>query len=346
MPEKTARFNWILRLALVALVVGVVFLALAFTATVAVALWTALQGAQHWITVVMLSVLAGTELVLGFWLAVGYGVVKLVAANERAVDETAMRLGRLETFAHTQSDSLKKLTDLTSLSDQAKSLIFRDREIEALRETVREDLMRQDYRTAEALIDAMENKFGYADEAGRLREEVAASRRATLAEKIDAAVSRIQQMIDRRDWARAGRESSRLLRLFPDDPKVASLPERVERARSQHKRELLQAYGEAVRKDDLDRSIATLRELDSYLTPQEAAALAESARGVFKAKLHQLGVQFAIRITDQQWAEAVAVGDTIIKEFPNSRMAQEVRDRIDLLRMHASADAASPPAEQ
>ena len=84
-----------------------------------------------------------------------------------------------------------------------------------------------------------------------------------------------------------------------------------------------------------------------FLTPQEGAALAESARGVFKARLHNLGVQFAIRITDKNWVEALAVGQDIISEYPNSRMAEEVRDRMDLLRQRAGAASgeAKPPAE-
>ena len=85
---------------------------------------------------------------------------------------------------------------------------------------------------------------------------------------------------------------------------------------------MLQSYGEAVRKKDVDRSIELLHELDIYLTPQEAAALQESARGVFRAKLHQMGVQFAICVTDERWSEAIRAGEDIVREFPNPRMAQ------------------------
>jgi len=205
-------------------------------------------------------------------------------------------------------------------------------------------MIKQDYTTAAALIDGLETRFGYADEAARLREEMEQTKRATLEEKIDAAVGRIQQIIDQRNWSLAMRESRRILRLFPENPKVASLPERIERARARHKRELLQEYGEAVRKNDVDRSIDLLKELDLYLTPQEGAALQESARGVFKAKLHNLGVRFAIAVTDQQWAEAVRTGEEIIQEFPNSRMATEVRQKLDVLRGRAAQPPPPPPA--
>jgi hypothetical protein len=101
----------------------------------------------------------------------------------------------------------------------------------------------------------------------------------------------------------------------------------------------LKQYDEAVKRNDVDYSIQLLKELDMYLPPQEAAALEESARGVFRAKLHNLGVQFAINVTDKQWAKAVATGEEIMMEFPNTRMAQEVREKMDLLRSRSTKKA-------
>jgi hypothetical protein len=199
--------------------------------------------------------------------------------------------------------------------------------------------MRQDYQTANAIIDSAERNFGYVDEAKRLREEVEASRNESLDEKIDAAIERIKQIILEKDWARAIREAHRLIRLFPDREKVTHLPKRIEAARTSHKRELLQAYGEAVSRNDVDAGIGLLRQLDAYLTPQEAAALEESARGVFRAKLHNMGVEFALRVTEQQWDKALATGREIIDEFPNSRMAQEVREKLPQLRSRAQQQA-------
>ena len=209
-----------------------------------------------------------------------------------------------------------------------------------------DDILRQDYDAAEALIDAIENKLGYGDFAVRLREEVASSRKRTLEEKIDAAVARLTGMIDSHDWARAFREVQRLLEMFPGNPKVESLPARVTKARNDHKRALLQTYGEAVRVNNIDKSIELLKELDLYLTPQEAAALQESARGVFRTKLHNLGVQFSIFVSDEQWADALATGQQIVEEFPNSRMATEVREKLELLRTRAANAASRQQAKQ
>jgi len=240
-----------------------------------------------------------------------------------------------------QLETAKRHAEYAALSDRAKSLIYREHELEALRETVHHELMQQDYAAALALIETVEKEFGYAEEASQLRQQVENTRRATLDEKIDGTVRRVQAIIDRRDWARALREAQRAIRIFPNDPKVALLVDRVHNARSQHKSELLKRYGEAVKKNDVDGGIELLKELDQYLTPQEGAALQESARGVFRAKLHNLGVQFAISVTEQRWVDAVATGEQIIQEYPNSRMAHEVREKLDALRLRAEQSRTS-----
>jgi len=341
MPEENVRFEWVVKLARLALIATQFMLAVALVATIAIAVVVAtseptLQTLGPWLLAILLEIAAI------LWVFVLHGLVGLLVAVEFSTRGTSNRLTQLETLAVDQAETAKSLLDLATLSDQAKSLIYRDKEIDAFRETIHEDLIRQDYDTAEAIIDAIEKKLGYADEAERLRAELSDSRKATLEEKIDAAVVRIQEIIDRRDWDRATREAQKIMRLFPDNPKVLSVPDRIKKARTQHKRELLHAYGEAVRKNAIDEGIELLRELDAYLTPREGAALQESARGVFKAHLHQLGVQFAICVTDQLWAGAISVGEEIIAEFPNSRMAQEVREKLDVLRTKAAA----APAEK
>ena len=340
MPEQTGRFAWTCKLARIGLFSSLALLLL-ILAAVSVQTVVIAMSSPNPEALVPLILAILYLLVAGVWIVVAYGVVKILAANEFGVSGAGARLVRIETLLESQTESTRKLAELAALSDRAKSLIFREREIEAIRETLHEDLIRQDYKTAETLIDAIETKLGYADEAARLRTEVEASRKATLEEKIDAAVGRIQGILDRHDWARALRESRRLIRLFPDNPKISSLPERIGVARTQRKRGLLQAYGEAVRKNDVDQSIQLLKELDLYLTPQEAAALQESARGVFRARLRQLGVQFAIRVTDEHWSQAIAAGDDIIREYPNSRMAQEVREKMEMLRARAAMAGAS-----
>ncbi len=331
MSDDLGRFDWVASYARSVLFGTTTLLAIALIATVAMAIF-ALSGGPAPLSGVHWVLLAIVELVALLWSVALYGAVQLTSRVHAGMADTVARLQRVETVMEDATSRLKDLSELAPLSDEAKSLLFRERELEALREAIHEDLMKQDYKTAEALVDTIESRLGYAAEAAMLREEIEKARVATLEEKIDQAIRRIDELCAERKWTRALRESRRILELFPDNPKVAALPDRIRDARNDHKRELLQAYGEAVRKNDVDRGIELLRELDTYLTPQEGAALQESARGVFKARLHNLGVQFAICVTEQRWTDAIAAGEAIIDEFPNSRFAQEVREKMDHLR--------------
>jgi len=46
-------------------------------------------------------------------------------------------------------------------------------------------------------------------------------------------------------------------------------------------------------------------------------------------------VQFSLAVADHSWKEALAVSRQIMEEFPNSRMAQEVRERLEVLTQRA-----------
>ncbi len=345
MTEKSGQFEWVVKIARTALWVTLGALALAVLAAAVLAV-LALYYGQFAQALLPAGVIIGA-LAAAAWTVALYGLVKTIVSNEQAVSSMADRLADLEPIFADQRDSTHALVDLGKLSDQAKSLVYHEVEVEAFREAIHADLIRQDYRSAQSLLDAIEHKLGYADEAARLREEMESNRKATLDEKIDTAVRRVMSIVARFDWERATRETRRLQNLFPENAKIAALGEHVEQARLKRKSELLQAYGEATRKNDVDAGIQLLTELDKYLSPQEAGALRESARGVFRAKLHNLGVQFAIRVSEQQWSEAVSVGEEIIRSYPNTRMAQEVRDKLALLRARAaqkSPVASSPGA--
>jgi len=343
MADEASEFQWVNTLARIALLATLAILAAVLVAATALGVMTILSGEASWPAWTLHALVIAGVLLAALWVPVVCGLVGVMLANVRAVTRMSDRLDRAETLLSDQAESTRKLTDLACLSDQAKSLVYRDREIEAFREAVHEQLVHQDYKAAEVTIEKVKTRLGYEKEANSLLQDLEISRKATVEEKIDLAIGRIQQLINRHDWTRAIRESHRILRLFPENPKVVALPERIEKARNDHKRSLLQAYDEAVQKNDIDRGISLLKELDLYLSPQEAAALAEeSARGVFKARLHNLGVQFAMRITDQLWADAIATGEEIIREYPNSRMAAEVRSKMEQLRGRAAAEATQP----
>jgi len=97
---------------------------------------------------------------------------------------------------------------------------------------------------------------------------------------------------------------------------------------------LLAAWDEAVKRQQTDRSLDILKELDFYLSPNEALALQEAARDVFRTKLHNLGVQFALAVAEKQWVNALDVGQQIINDFPNSKMSEEIRGKLSVLQQN------------
>lgn len=263
-----------------------------------------------------------------------------LAANQRLLNNSVTTTNRLETLLERQSETFRMLINLSQLPDKAKSLIYREQEVEALHESFNSFLFRQNYQAAEALVQQMETDLGLIEEAAEMRAEIEQTKQATIDEKLETAILKVREIITRYDWARAKREASRLGKLFPESQKIASLPQEIVRAFNIRKRDLLKEYEKAVKINDVEKGIDLLKELDRYLTPEEGAALTESARDVFKKKLHNLGVQFAIAIADQQWDIAVKTGEQIASEYPNSRMAREVREKMDLLKQYAATAAA------
>lgn len=234
-----------------------------------------------------------------------------------------------------QAELARTVAENSSLSDWAKRTIYREKDFEFLRDTIHAALVRQDWEAAEHLIKDIEQEFGYREEARRMREELERARQATFEEKVAAALGRFEMLCASQKWQQAAQESERLRALFPDDPRIRELSREIELRRQAHKRHLLQEYDRAVQAQEVDRAHRLLLELDAYLSPNEGAALKESARGVFKARLQQMGVQFSLAVTERDFRKAIEIGQRLTKEYPNSRYAHEIANMMPVLRQRA-----------
>jgi hypothetical protein len=248
----------------------------------------------------------------------------------------ARRQGDLGTILSERLQQLSVLLNVVSeqqlLSDRAKQVAFRDKDRDALRRAIREDLARKDYEAALALVTDMESTFGYKHEAEQLREEINNHRQDVVRRQIQEVVTKIDTFCRQEKWNDALRESERLHRHYPDFEAVQKLPQEIETRRLATKRQLLDAWNDAIARKDVDGSIEILKKLDLYLTRQEAEAMQEAARGVFKEKLNQLGTQFTLAVQDKKFHDAIRVGEVITRDFPNSGIAREVREMMDSLR--------------
>jgi tetratricopeptide (TPR) repeat protein len=266
-------------------------------------------------------------------------ILKMESNLARQLDE----LRELHGIVAQHSAMLEAIAENTRISDAAKSLARRDQELDALREAIRDNIRKEKWEAALNLIDEMERRFGYKEEADRVREELDDARNDRIQTKLSEAVEMIESHFQSHEWDRAQREIDRLVNALPDDSRVLSLQDRIKALKDRHKQELKAAWDDAVRRHDTDHAIDVLKELDVYLSPAEAQSLQTSARNVFKEKLLQVGIQFRFAVTERRWHDALTTGLELIRDFPNARMANEVREAMDTLRERARQAAEAQP---
>lgn len=258
------------------------------------------------------------------------------------VDKAEANVNRINNLMLDMQESLKRIepmaklaADNSQISDAVRAIMHRESERDALRQAIREEMYGGDWEAAAYLINEIERRFGHKLEAENLRKELANARVMTIEEKIAEAIGHIEKILVERHWDRARVEIERMMKLFPRHDRVLGLPKELANRREAHKQELLTKWKQAVARNEIDEGISILTQLDEYLTREEAQGLQDSARDVFKARLLNFGVQFSLAVSEHRWRDALEVGLQIRQEFPNSRMAQEVTQRLETLRVRA-----------
>lgn len=234
---------------------------------------------------------------------------------------------------------LEEIRDAALLSDSAKRVIFREREVALLRRTIDDDIEKGEFNAGLILCADMERLFGYAQEAEGLRQKLLLARNRRLAEEIDREVATVGDMLDAGQVDEAEDMSHRLSRLYPDSPALHGLEARVRSARAAWKHELKQAFLSTAQRGETDEAMAMLRELDHSLDPTEAAEVRQAAAETIARYRESLSVRFKMAVSDHRWSEALAMGEQIINEFPNDRMANEVRGLYERLQERAAEEA-------
>jgi hypothetical protein len=256
-----------------------------------------------------------------------------------AVEENGTKLERIAEALKKNGAILSQIEQSVRLSEAAKAIAFRDADQQSLREVVFDKLKQQDFEAAYQVIGEVSKRPGYEHLGEQLREEVDAYRDAGEQQRIKQLAGQIEQFFEQHQWVKAAAEIDKLTKTYPKSEDVKALRQKLIEKKEERKKVLLTAWDDAVQRGATDRSIEILRELDMYLAPNEALALQEAARDVFKSKLHNLGVQFSLAVSGQRWAKAVEIGQQIVRDFPNSRMAGEIRQKIGVLKEKASPQA-------
>jgi hypothetical protein len=272
-----------------------------------------------------------------------YAVLLQLQALRRQREEIAQAASaKIDTLA----GQLALLADQQLISDRAKSVAFRDRDREALRRAISEEVLRADWDAARALIDDMDLKFGYRAEAERLRATLSDQRLAGVRKLFEEARERIDRLCRGEDWTGAQHEASKFISTHADFEPARRLPGEIESRRQLHKKQLMDRWADCVARHDSDAGIDVLRQLDPYLTPAEGERLAESARSIFNDRKAKLRDQLSGAVAAKNWWEAIRVAESIQREFPNAKFAQEAADALPELRARANEAQPETPALQ
>ncbi len=294
-----------------------------------------------------LALLLGCAAVMVFWEEHrGAGLIGLVITI--ALMPVGLRASSQADSAGSSSDferlssAIETMTQEAGLSDAAKRVLHRRQEREILRREIERDINDGDWDAAMVLVKELAERFGYRADAEEFRARIDIARAETLDRNVATAISHVEDLIRARRWTDAYAEAARVARLYPDSPRVGGLRHRVDDGRGRYKIDLERRFLIAAERDEIDHAMEMLKELDNYLSEDEAGPFREVARGVIGKARDNLGVRFKLAIQDRNWPAAVEFGEKIIADFPNTRMAGEVRTVLDSLRTRADGVGAAP----
>ena len=283
---------------------------------------------------ILLLMLGLTGFVVAMIIAV-FAIILLMIDNIKNIKANTDKQENILGMLRKNHPVLEQISQAVYLSEAAKSIIFHDIDRQSLREVVLDKLHQQDFKTTYELIDGIAQQAEYKTLAEQLRTAADKYHNATEEDRINQVIVHIEKLIEQYQWLKAGAQIENLIKAYPDSEHTKKLRSKLLDKKEQRKKELLSVWDEAVKRQETDRSLEVLKELDLYLTPNEGLALQESARDVFRTKLHNLGVQFSFAVTEKNWSQAYQAGTQIIRDFPNSRMAQEIREKIDILQQRS-----------
>jgi len=277
-----------------------------------------------------LVLLLGALIFLSALLAMLSRVIKIL----EALRDNSTKLEELTGALENISDGLSQINHSTRISETAKAIAFRDSDRQSLREAVFEKLQMQDFEAAKQIINEIATRSEYEELAEELRAQAEQYHNANDQERLNQIIAHIEKLLAECQWVRASAQIEGLIRNYPDSEQAKAMRQVLHDKKQARKRILLAAWDDAVTHQETDRSLDILKELDQYLTPNEALALQEAASDVFRTKLHNLGVQFSISVTEKRWTDALDIGQQIINNFPNSKMSEEIRAKLHVLKQN------------
>jgi tetratricopeptide (TPR) repeat protein len=249
-----------------------------------------------------------------------------------ALKANVAKLEKIISMTEKNRQALLQLEQNARLSESVKAITFSNENQQKLRQAVFAKLQQKDFEAVNKIITDISNSTPYKELAQQLRIEAGMYCDSSEHERTNQVINHIEQLLEGYKWTEASEQIEKLIEVEPESEKLKEMQQKLIDKKVERKKILLTAWDDAVKRQATDRSLEILRELDMYLTPNEGIALQEAARDVFRNKLHSLGVQFSLAVSGKQWDKAIKTGKQIIHDFPNSKMAGEIRERMDILK--------------
>ncbi len=286
----------------------------------------------------------GTELanlgMLGLIVAASSAAVVVAVLGQKPASNKADTERIVEQLRQLQL-TMERGAQHAALSDDARRVLNRAKERELLCRAIEEDIRSQDWSAAQVLVTELAQRFGYERDAEQFRMRIEMARAEGLDQEVNEAIQNLDHLIVQRRWDEAISTADSIAAGFPVSPRVHGLRERVATAKRQYKEELERRFLLAAQAERVEEAMEILKDLDHYLTEQEAEPFREVARGVIGKARENLGAAFKLACQDRQWGMAISLGEQISREFPNSRMAQEVQQMMPSLRQRAGEHVGS-----
>ena len=280
--------------------------------------------------------LAG-EAFIGMVITVALFPVWVAASTRQAVSAPTERGAQMKRMI----DAIESMRREAGLSEAAKRVLHRREERNLLRQAIEQDIQSEDWDAAMSLVKELAERFGYRLDAEEFRARIEQARTQTLDRSVISLIEKLDAHIADRQWDEALAKAAKIVRLFPDSPRIDGLIERVNDSRNRYKLDLERKFLKAAEREEIDQAMRLLKEMDEYLGSDEAEPFREVARGVIGKARDNLGVRFKLAIQDRAWTVALEVGERIMADFPNTRMADEVRRMLDTIRERIAAAPSS-----
>jgi len=302
-----------------------------------IAMLTQRRSAGVFAVLVLLGIGA---IISGGPLLTGGMVVVSVGWTGAALTISLSKRGELTrtSFKETEPPPWEALMEALQLSESAKRVLFRDRELELLRKTIQDDMASGDVHAALMLCDQMGAEFGAVEEAEHLRSQIQHALHKKHQEQIQQELKFLENLLAQQKWVEAYQYAAKLRRLYPETPLLHGVEQHIADARVQYRYTLEAKFVDAAEKNNVEIAMELLKELDRYLTPDEARRFMETADSVILKYRDTLGTRFKMAVSDRRWTEAIGFGDAITSQFPNTTMAKEVRELLDTMQSRADED--------